>query len=265
MNRISRKISDMVRLACWRTLNPAITRESGVTLHVRSDSDWEVLQEVFINHDYDEAISSALNSSKLGQEIQIIDLGANVGFFMLRCIDLYRQAQLPTPLKILSVEGAPQAFAELQRRAGALSKGNVTLDIRQGLVGRRTGKAKIYSSPFSSMTNSVVRGNGRTSRIPLLGRHAEDSEYIDLLTLIPETGTIDLLKCDIEGSELEFLQNYGDLLSRTRLLVIELHPKECDADACAELLRKSGFTLLRNVFVHPTHILRIYKGPDGNA
>ena len=258
---IQRKINTMVRWACWRVLNPALTSRSGVTLHVESDSDWEVLREIFIDCDYDGPIQAALDLSAPDRQIHILDLGANVGFFTSRCVDLYRQAQLSSPLNIVAVEGAPMAFVELQRRVGGLSGQGVTISLNEGLVGRRSGTAKIYSSPFHPITNGVVPPGRKTSRIPLLGRHAEDSQYLDVSNLLPEKGPIDLIKCDIEGSELEFLQNYGDLLRRTRLLVIEFHPDLCDAGVCAELLSEYGLTHKRTIFTQATHSLHAYEGP----
>ena len=63
----------------------------------------------------------------------------------------------------------------------------------------------------------------------------------ELETLFPEGVSIDLLKCDIEGSELELLESYGDLLRRVEIAVIELHHEICDTARCYELLRAAGF------------------------
>jgi FkbM family methyltransferase len=259
MRLIGRKITAVVRLACWRTLNPSLTSHSGITLRVRSEGDWDVLREIFIDRDYDGPIQAALDAVSPGRPLRILDLGANTGFFALRCVDLHRRAQLSSPLDIIAVEGAPSAFAELQRRVVGLSGTGVTLSIRKGLVGRRSGMAKIYTSPFLPNLNGVVPRAGKTSHNLLLGRHAEDSQYLDLSNLVPGTGSIDLIKCDIEGSELEFLQNYSDLLRRTRLLVIEFHPLRCDINLCRELLESYGFTHERTIADHPTHSLHVWR------
>jgi FkbM family methyltransferase len=237
-----------------------MTCGSGVQLRVRSDSDWDVLQEIYIDCDYDDTIQAAFRVSS-DPEIRVLDLGANVGFFSLRCIDLYRQAQMPKPLKIVALEGAPGTFTELESRVGACSGDGVSVVARQGLVGLRTGEGQIYTSPFVSNTNGVVPAGGKTSRIPVLGRHAEKSAYIDLLSLIPKAEPVDLVKCDIEGSELDFLHNYADLLRRTRFLVIEVHPRHCNAEECYQMLRSYGFQLIRDIRVYPTHRLSAYRGP----
>ncbi len=62
------------------------------------------------------------------------------------------------------------------------------------------------------------------------------------------TSEIDLLKCDIEGAELLFLENYEDLLAKVRNAVFELHHEQCDTAKCRAILKKSGFreTVLRD-------------------
>ena len=56
-----------------------------------------------------------------------------------------------------------------------------------------------------------------------------------------------LLKCDIAGAELLFLENYEDLLGKVRNAVFELHHEQCDTNKCRKILLKSGFreTVLR--------------------
>ena len=66
--------------------------------------------------------------------------------------------------------------------------------------------------------------------------------YIDLLLLLAREPVIDLLKCDIEGAELLFIQNYPDLLRKVRVAVFELHDHLCDTQQCRRLLREYGFT-----------------------
>ena len=52
---------------------------------------------------------------------------------------------------------------------------------------------------------------------------------------------IDLLKCDIEGSEFSFLDNYSDLLPRVKMAVFEFHKYGADIDHYRRLLCSYGF------------------------
>ena len=53
---------------------------------------------------------------------------------------------------------------------------------------------------------------------------------------------IDLLKCDIEGSESAFLRNYSGILRRTRVAVFEFHQPECPLEAETRALMEAGFS-----------------------
>src|SRR5712692_944904 len=224
VSRIAQKIDAIIRLLCWKILQPKIFLLSG-TATVRSDSDWEVANEIFVHKEYDDAILQTVHTEQQQQTrpLRIVDLGANVGFFTLRCIHLYLQTKCPAPLEVFAVEASANLFADLERRLSGRGDENVKLLLKNGLVGRRTGKAMFHSSWFNSATNQVSRDH-KVSRNPLLNRYAEVCEYTDLEQFLPAECEIDLIKCDIEGSELTFLENYPDLLRRTRRLVIELHP-----------------------------------------
>jgi hypothetical protein len=52
---------------------------------------------------------------------------------------------------------------------------------------------------------------------------------------------MDLLKCDIEGAELLFIQSYADLLRKVKHAVFELHHDQCDTDKCVGILQELGF------------------------
>jgi len=257
---IREKARNLARLICWRTLEPRITLSSGITVTLKSESDWEIANEVFLRHDYDDPIDRAFLCQDGTEPIRVLDLGANVGFFSLRCIDRYAGAPRQShSLELFAVEGSPSVSAELEKSLSIYrGSAGISVNVTQGLIGRRSGKGMIYSSLFHSCTNTVVPHGGKTSKNILLGRHAEGSKYLDLDELIPAPRPVDLIKCDIEGSELEFLQNYESLLRRARLLVIELHPLQCDVSACREILSAYGFRKERTIKCLPTHSLEVY-------
>src|SRR5215208_1602412 len=71
---------------------------------------------------------------------------------------------------------------------------------------------------------------------------AIEAQYVDLSALLASVPDIDLLKCDIEGAELLFIQNYRDVLQRVRVAIFELHDELCDTERCRQLLREYGFS-----------------------
>ena len=87
----------------------------------------------------------------------------------------------------------------------------------------------------------------------------------DLETLVDRRDSIDLVKCDIEGSELTFLDNYPELLKRTRYLALEIHPHLCSLDACMERVEALEFTRIRTVRNLPTAIHFLFERLPENA
>jgi hypothetical protein len=85
------------------------------------------------------------------------------------------------------------------------------------------------------------------SAIPDIPAGGVNVAFVDVDALIKDKFEIDLLKCDIEGAELMFIENYGDLLRRVRTAVLELHHHQCDTKRCVRLLESLGFrqTILR--------------------
>jgi FkbM family methyltransferase len=258
LQHVSAKVDGMIRFACWRILRPQIALSSG-SVSISSDSDWLVANEIFVERDYDEPILQVFSSQRT-HAIRIFDLGANVGFFSLRCIDLYLQANIQAGLELVAIEGARSLFPDLERRLATYSteRPHINLTVKSGLVGLRAGKAMFHPSILNSCTASVARNN-HISKTRLRASYAEECSYVDLEELIPPDAVVDLIKCDIEGSELDFLENYSSLLRRTRIIAIEFHPYHCDVLACRNLLDGYGFLRQRIIKNQTTHSLEIYQ------
>jgi hypothetical protein len=72
-------------------------------------------------------------------------------------------------------------------------------------------------------------------------RYSRNSlQFVDLESLIPD-GPIALIKCDIEGSEGDFIRNYRGLLDRTESLIFEFHDCSSDQENLVGILEASGF------------------------
>jgi len=64
---------------------------------------------------------------------------------------------------------------------------------------------------------------------------------VDVNAFMKDKVEIDFSKCDIEGSELMFIENYGDLLRKVRYAVFALHHDLCDTEKCLSILESLGF------------------------
>jgi FkbM family methyltransferase len=185
---------------------------------------------IFGDGEYDIPIRRAIERTRRSNELNVLDLGANVGFFALRLLDtVARECGRDARIAATLVEGSPSNAAELRRRLGSVPR----VDIVHGLAGRRDGRAHIFEHAFhaaNSVNNPVMAREGKRT----------DVAYVDIAALTARMPRIDLLKCDIEGSELDFLESYPDVLARTDAVVLELHPGICDAGRCRQVLDAAG-------------------------
>jgi FkbM family methyltransferase len=221
-------LKSAIRNATWQALRLDWQLHSGLLAQIDTASDWYIFNEIFVDADYDEAIERVLGDPATGRRLKILDLGANVGFFSLRVIHKARDEFDNIPLHITAVEGNPRTFEMLKARITANDLSN-SVEPVHGLVGPRAGIGTITDMDFSG--NNTLQAEGRTELVEV--------PYVDLLAILGN-GEIDLLKCDIEGSELLFAENYSDLLANVRVAVFELHPTVCDTEQCLRLLRDAG-------------------------
>jgi FkbM family methyltransferase len=221
--------------ALWKNAPLHWRLPSSIEIVVASEADWVLYCSIFADGEYDFPIRRALDRVSERDRLTVLDLGANVGFFALRLLDVTtREGGPDAPVAAILVEGSGANVAELHRRLGLERR----VRIAHGLVGARKGNAMIFEHSFHAI-NSV--------RNPILARTGIGTKvaYIDLAALTADISRIHLIKCDIEGSELEFLEAYPDLLARTDAIVLELHPDICNTARCRTLLSEAGLTRTR--------------------
>ena len=79
--------------------------------------------------------------------------------------------------------------------------------------------------------NSIFGASSKSAEVP----------FVDVEAAVEHWPAIDLLKCDIEGAELLFLENYAGLLAKVDVAIFELHPNICDAQKAADIITSAGF------------------------
>jgi FkbM family methyltransferase len=201
--------------------------DSGLVVRISSPGQWILFTDIFVRGEYDPAIDAAIE--RADNSFLAVDLGANVGFFTLRLADrVLRAPGLSNAFTIYSVEGAFEEYTELERR---LDQPPLRGHCRpmHALAGNRGGQGVI------------TRGREHTNNVVAIGKAGDEVPYVDLEALLPADRPIDLLKCDIEGSEVAFLDSYRDLLERVRVAVFELHGDRCDTTKCEQVLSAAGF------------------------
>ena len=184
-------------------------RGVSVPIHYRpGTSDANVLVQVFQYRQY---------ANMLGrQDVRyIIDCGANIGAASLFLLDRYPEAEL------IAVEPDAGNMAICRKNLAAFGS-------RVRFV-----EAGIWSSDVGLMVERGTHGDGQEWSFQVRAcRHGEKAEArgVSIGSLVREHAfpRIDLLKMDIERSELEVFE-HGNLawLRQTQLLAIELHDREC--------------------------------------
>jgi len=244
VERLPKSLRDVIRDRYWRVKSKLLYQHlfeildleyqlrSGITVRVASQGEWWTYNDIFVNHEYDAAIQTALSSRAPDQPFVVLDLGANIGYFLLRVVDLISQNQSPPfPCDVTLVEGSPSNFKKLQARLTAQQLNHVNYHLVHGLVGARRGQGVINESALH-VKNTIMQS-------PAIG--GIQVEFVDLCKLMVGREHVDLLKCDIEGAEQSFIENYPDLLRRVNTAVFELHHGMCETTRCLRMLSDLGF------------------------
>lgn len=229
------------------------TLATGIELRVLSRTDWVLYNDIFVDGEYDDSIRELIRHRDPQEAITVVDLGANVGFFSFRLFHLLALAGIPAPeVRVVSVEPSPGNRAELQTRMHAQAHWGSCVSIVPGLVGaRRSGSADLFES-HNYGSNTLFEG----FRYPGARRVAAD--FVDLDRLLPGDNAIDLLKCDIEGAEQDFVQEYGSFLRRVRIAIFEVHHEVCDVEQVKAHLRAAGLSFERIIADRGNTSVRMY-------
>lgn len=170
-------------------------------------TDRDALQEVLVDKEY-----AFVCEHLAGAETPVVvDIGAHIGTFAI-----WTAGAVPNA-RIVSVEADPQTFRVLQKNFAA-----------HGIDGIALHRAATQHD------GGVVRfrdeGPSMSHRVDATGKVEVPTISLDKLVELAG-GRVDLAKIDIEGSEEALLAANSGALANVGALVIELHPRLCDADA----------------------------------
>ncbi|HEY7120810.1 MAG TPA: FkbM family methyltransferase [Tepidisphaeraceae bacterium] len=177
-------------------------------VHVRrATSDFLVLRDIFEDGEYEQ---SALFN--LPADATILDLGANIGLSVLYFATLCPQS------RFIAVEpdAGNVAMTRLNCR-NLIDAGRAT--IVQAFVASTDGHAAIDRTDDAW---GFKKSDGTTtSTAP-----AESISCISIPSLLRQSGwdRIDLLKCDVEGTEAELFVDCREWIGKVRHLIVETHP-----------------------------------------
>jgi FkbM family methyltransferase len=149
----------------------------------------------------------------------VFDVGANAGDYSAAVL-----ARLPSA-RLYAFEPSETAFRELEKRVGTAAKlFNVALS-------DRNASGVLYSDHAGSGIASLFDRDLGHASVAMSRREAVALRALDEVCDEEKVERIDLLKLDVEGSELDVLRGAERLLSRGAIEVIQFEFGGCNIDS----------------------------------
>jgi FkbM family methyltransferase len=167
----------------------------------------------------------------------IIDAGATEGYYTLKIKENNPKC------KVIAIEPNPVAFKMLKKNVRANHLRNITF-VNKALASR------CRKIPFEVVDEIMAIGstNIRAVKRPWLEESRIKKINVDGITLKMlcqkyNLQNIDILKLDVEESEIEILKNHKNLLKNIKKIVVEYHGEKL-RNKVTQLLEKVGYKLL---------------------
>jgi FkbM family methyltransferase len=187
----------------FHELGHSISLQSGYWAHLLEKDSYDSFSEIFIKQEYLEFIPDEPIS-------RILDIGASYGYFSLWLQSKHPEIELTS----LMIEPSPSCARSLRNLVN-----------QKKLDGRFSYLQKSVGHPGSESSFFYDRPHMAGSRYFL----SKSEKAIQVQNLC-EADIVkrlqppyDLIKCDIEGSEWEFLNNFQNLIRESKYLLLEWH------------------------------------------
>lgn len=193
-------------------------------LHPRTGQDYyEGKVEVVVQH----ALMQWLRRGMV-----FYDIGANIGFFTLIAASIVGNEG-----KVFSFEPEPELVPRLKEHIGRNGFSNVSV-VQAGVWSATGCAAFVRSDPLTSPD----RGTGNLSPAASAGNRVS-VPCIALDDFVRGSPSPDLIKCDVEGAEVEVFQGAARLLAEHRpTIVCEVH-SEANGQCLKDLLEGHAYEL----------------------
>jgi len=166
----------------------------------------------------------------------VIDVGANEGYYVLKTKEIAPSS------KIIAVEPNPTAFGILKKNVEANKLKNIILLSKA--ITSRNGRIKFEIVKGRSEVGAVnvykkFRKRGRLKKITV------NSITLEKLCKKYKIDKIDILKIDVEGSEVDILKSSKSILSKVDKAIIEYHNAQKTKEKVIKLMNNNNFKLVK--------------------
>lgn len=200
---IRRKIIFHLKNYFFHEFHHSIPLGNNYWAHLCETDSYDSFSEIFVKQEY-------ANFIPRETILKVLDLGANYGYFSLWLQSIRSKDKITSTL----IEPSKRCKRSLEK---LILDENIHPYFKyiQGVVCNPNKKiTKFYDRPF--MAGSLFGSS-------------DDDLFYNANTLRPsdilssDTESYDLIKCDIEGGEWEFILNYSCILRKSKFLVMEWH------------------------------------------
>ena len=202
----------------------------GCTFTVPKDQTSRSYRSCFLNGSY-EAEERALIREFVRPSDTVLELGACLG--VVSCVT---NKILTDKSKHVVVEGNPFCIPTIHRNREINKCGFLV----ENCAASNERDATFYLHPVYIVGGTTQRESGQPVRVPARS----------LADLNARHGPFSALIVDIDGAELEIFAAAPEVLSNTRLVIVEIHPwaiGEAGTQRCRELLSAAGLRFKRTV------------------
>ena len=141
---------------------------------------------------------------------KIIDLGSHYGYFSLWLQSMYPKSEI----RSLLVEPSLKCHKSLSMLTEHEKIKGRFVHLAKGIGNPRDGSIELFERPFMSSSKEQYEDGEIPRTVPIV----QVEEIIENLE-----PPYDLIKCDVEGAEWEFLEFYDDIVRSCKTLLLEWH------------------------------------------
>jgi len=207
-----------LRLDYFHEFHHSIPLGNNYWAHLWENDAYDSFSEIFIQQEYADFIPDESITN-------ILDLGAHYGYF-----SLWLQTNRPKDkIHSILVEPSLRCRRSLEKLVESPQLQNRFHYLQCAIGDPKDSQIKFFDRPY--MAGSVFQSNGNDPSY-----YTSTLNISDLIS--SDRGSFDLIKCDLEGAEWDFLIHYSSLLEKSKFLVMEWHSWHSGGEGFSQIEKK---------------------------
>lgn len=212
------------------------------------DKEDQGISKELLEHGYRERFSVDCIKTILKPDMNVLDLGANIGFYVL--------IESPVVKHVYAIEPVKYNFNLLAANIGLNNCKNVST--YRLAIGSKTGKGKIYTSNRCNWATIVDKDNRTEDYARRWDKFDKGFEIVPIYKLDDFTDKFaikpDMIRMDVEGAEVDIIAsgiNTINRMAKDSYLIIEIHAScikdKQSIEIMLDLIKEAGFEVFKVV------------------